>query len=65
MAGRSLTHLKELRNLTGAPAATPLVTAKPADPARLRALFARPTLLHPPARPSPPYLTTLVARRRR
>lgn len=41
MAGRSAAKLAELRDLIGAPAATPLVVADAADPASLRAMVRR------------------------
>ncbi|PAX09730.1 saccharopine dehydrogenase family protein [Sphingomonas lenta] len=41
MAGRSLSKLQEVRDLIGAPADTPLVTADADDPASLRAMAER------------------------
>lgn len=43
MAGRSLTKLEEVRDLIGAPADTPLLTANADDPASLAAMAARAT----------------------
>lgn len=45
MAGRSLTRLEEVRDAIGAPAATPLLTANADDPAALKAMVARATVV--------------------
>ncbi|WP_213980535.1 saccharopine dehydrogenase NADP-binding domain-containing protein [Sphingomonas sp. dw_22] len=45
MAGRSLTKLEEVRDAIGAPAATPLLTANADDPAALKAMAARATVV--------------------
>ena len=45
MAGRSRTKLEEVRDLIGAPADTPLITADSADPASLRAMVERATVV--------------------
>ena len=45
MAGRSLTKLHEIRDEIGAPADTPLITANADDPAALKAMTARATVI--------------------
>jgi short subunit dehydrogenase-like uncharacterized protein len=45
MAGRSLTKLEQVRDEIGAPADTPLLTANADDPAALKALTARATVI--------------------
>ncbi|MES2989687.1 MAG: saccharopine dehydrogenase NADP-binding domain-containing protein [Pseudomonadota bacterium] len=45
MAGRSLTKLQEVRDEIGAPADTPLLTANADDPASLKAMTARATVI--------------------
>jgi short subunit dehydrogenase-like uncharacterized protein len=45
MAGRSLTKLQEIRDEIGAPAGTTLVTANADDPAALKAMTARATVI--------------------
>ncbi len=45
MAGRSRTKLEEVRDLIGAPADTPLITADSADPTSLRAMVERATVV--------------------
>ncbi|MET0309864.1 MAG: saccharopine dehydrogenase NADP-binding domain-containing protein [Sphingomonas sp.] len=45
MAGRSLTKLQEVRDEIGAPAETPLLTANADDPASLKAMVARATVI--------------------
>ena len=61
MAGRSLTKLQEVRDLIGAPAATPLVTANADDPASLRAMCARATVIVTTVGPYQLYGSDLVA----
>lgn len=61
MAGRSLTKLQEVRDLIGAPAATPLVTANADDPASLRAMCARATVIITTVGPYQLYGSDLVA----
>ncbi|MGF2493676.1 saccharopine dehydrogenase NADP-binding domain-containing protein, partial [Ralstonia pseudosolanacearum] len=45
MAGRSLTKLQEVRDAIGAPASTPLLAANADDPASLKAMVARATVV--------------------
>jgi short subunit dehydrogenase-like uncharacterized protein len=45
MAGRSLTKLQEVRDEIGAPAQTPLLTANADDPASLKAMVSRGTVV--------------------
>lgn len=45
MAGRSLTKLEQVRDAIGAPADTPVLTANADDPAALRAMAARATVI--------------------
>ena len=45
MAGRSLTKLEEVLDAVGAPATTPLITANADDPAALKAMTARATVV--------------------
>jgi short subunit dehydrogenase-like uncharacterized protein len=45
MAGRSLTKLQEVRDEIGAPASTPLLTANADDPASLKAMVSRATVV--------------------
>ena len=61
MAGRSLTKLEEVRDLIGAPADTPLVTADADDPASLRALCERTTVVVTTVGPYQLYGSDLVA----
>lgn len=61
MAGRSLTKLQEVRDLIGAPAATPLITANADDPASLRAMCARATVIVTTVGPYQLYGSDLVA----
>lgn len=61
MAGRSLTKLQEVRDLIGAPADTPLVTANADDPASLRALCERTTVVLTTVGPYQLYGNDLVA----
>ena len=61
MAGRSLTKLEEVRDLIGAPADTPLVTANADDPASLRALCERTAVVISTVGPYQLYGSDLVA----
>lgn len=61
MAGRSLTKLQEVRDLIGAPADTPLVTADAADPASLAAMARRTRVLLTTVGPYQLYGSDLVA----
>lgn len=61
MAGRSLTKLEQVRDEIGAPAATPLLTANADDPAALRALTARATVVLTTVGPYQLYGNDLVA----
>ncbi len=61
MAGRSLSKLEEVRDLIGAPADTPLVTANSDDPASLRALCQRTHVVLTTVGPYQLYGSDLVA----
>lgn len=61
MAGRSLTKLQAVRDAIGAPADTPLLTANADDPAALRALTARATVILTTVGPYQLYGNDLVA----
>jgi len=61
MAGRSRTKLEEVRDLIGAPADTPLITADSADPASLRAMVERATVVITTVGPYQLYGSDLVA----
>ena len=61
MAGRSLTKLQEVRDLIGAPVDTPLVTANADDPASLRAMCERATVVLTTVGPYRLYGSDLVA----
>ncbi|MEG3176020.1 saccharopine dehydrogenase NADP-binding domain-containing protein [Sphingomonas sp. RB3P16] len=61
MAGRSLSKLQEVRDLIGAPADTPLVTANSDDPASLRSLCERTQLVLTTVGPYQLYGSDLVA----
>lgn len=61
MAGRSLTKLEQVRDAIGAPADTPLLTANADDPAALRALTARATVVLTTVGPYQLYGNDLVA----
>lgn len=61
MAGRSLSKLEEVRDLIGAPADTPLVTANADDPASLRNLCARAAVVITTVGPYQLYGSDLVA----
>ncbi len=61
MAGRSLTKLQEVRDLIGAPADTPLLTANADDPASVRALCERTTVVLTTVGPYQLYGNDLVA----
>ena len=61
MAGRSLTKLQEVRDLIGAPADTPLVTADADDPASLRAMCERAAVVITTVGPYQLYGSDLVA----
>lgn len=61
MAGRSLTKLQEVRDLIGAPVDTPLVTANADDPASLRAMCERATVVLTTVGPYQLYGSDLVA----
>ncbi|MBX9730820.1 MAG: saccharopine dehydrogenase NADP-binding domain-containing protein [Sphingomonas sp.] len=61
MAGRSLAKLEEVRDLIGAPADTPLVTADAADPASIRAMCNRATVILTTVGPYQLYGSDLVA----
>lgn len=61
MAGRSLTKLQEVRDMIGAPADTPLVTANADDPASLRTMCERTTVVLTTVGPYQLYGSDLVA----
>ncbi len=61
MAGRSRTKLEEVRDLIGAPADTPLITADSADAASLRAMVERATVVISTVGPYQLYGSDLVA----
>lgn len=61
MAGRSLTKLEQVRDAIGAPADTPLLTANADDPAALRALTARASVILTTVGPYQLYGNELVA----
>ena len=61
MAGRSLAKLEEVRDLIGAPADTPLVTADAEDPASIRAMCNRATVILTTVGPYQLYGSDLVA----
>lgn len=61
MAGRSLAKLEEVRDLIGAPADTPLVTADAEDPASVRAMCNRATVILTTVGPYQLYGSDLVA----
>ena len=61
MAGRSRTKLEEVRDLIGAPADTPLITADSDDPASLRAMADRATVVISTVGPYQLYGSDLVA----
>jgi short subunit dehydrogenase-like uncharacterized protein len=61
MAGRSLAKLQEVRDLIGAPADTPLVTADSDDAASLRAMAERATVVISTVGPYQLYGSALVA----
>ena len=61
MAGRSLAKLGEVRDLIGAPADTPLVTADAEDPASIRAMCNRATVILTTVGPYQLYGSDLVA----
>ena len=61
MAGRSRTKLEEVRDLIGARADTPLITADSADPASLRAMVERATVVISTVGPYQLYGSDLVA----
>lgn len=61
MAGRSRAKLEEVRDLIGAPADTPLITADSADPTSLRALVERATVVISTVGPYQLYGSDLVA----
>lgn len=61
MAGRSLAKLEEVRDLIGAPADTPLVTANADDPGSLRALCQRTAVVLTTVGPYQLYGSDLVA----
>ena len=61
MAGRSLTKLQEVRDLIGAPADTPLLTANADDPASVRAMCERTTVVLTTVGPYQLYGNDLVA----
>jgi len=61
MAGRSLTKLQEVRDEIGAPAEIPLLTANSDDPASLKALCARTTVMLSTVGPYQLYGSDLVA----
>ncbi|TPG46957.1 saccharopine dehydrogenase family protein, partial [Sphingomonas glacialis] len=61
MAGRSLSKLQEVRDLIGAPADTPLLTAMSDDPASLRALCERTKVVLTTVGPYQLYGNDLVA----
>lgn len=61
MGGRSLSKLQEVRDLIGAPADTPLVTANADDPASLKAMVERATVILTTVGPYQLYGNDLVA----
>ena len=61
MAGRSVAKLEEVRDLIDAPADTPLVTADAADPASIRAMCNRATVILTTVGPYQLYGSDLVA----
>lgn len=61
MAGRSLAKLEEVRNLIGAPSDTPLVVADAEDPASIRAMCDRATVILTTVGPYQLYGSDLVA----
>jgi len=61
MAGRSIAKLEEVRDLIGAPADTPLVVADAADPASVRAMCDRATVILTTVGPYQLYGSDLVA----
>jgi len=61
MAGRSEAKLAEVRDLIGAPADTPLVVADASDPASLKAMAARATVILTTVGPYQLYGSALVA----
>ncbi|MBD8638427.1 saccharopine dehydrogenase family protein [Sphingomonas sp. CFBP 13733] len=61
MAGRSRTKLEEVRDLIGARADTPLITADSADPASVRAMVERATVVISTVGPYQLYGSDLVA----
>ena len=61
MAGRDMAKLEDVRDLIGAPADTPLITADAADPASLRALAERATVVLTTVGPYQLYGSDLVA----
>ena len=61
MAGRSQAKLEEVRDLIGAPADTPLVVADAADPASVRAMCERATVILTTVGPYQLYGSDLVA----
>ena len=61
MAGRSLTKLQEVRDAIGAPADTPLIVADADDPASLKAMCARTTVVLSTVGPYQLYGSDLVA----
>lgn len=61
MAGRSLSKLQEVRDLIGAPADTPLITANSDDPASLRAVCERTQVVLTTVGPYQLYGNDLVA----
>lgn len=61
MAGRSLTKLEQVRDEIGAPAATPLIAANADDPAALRAMTARASVVISTVGPYQLYGSDLVA----
>ncbi|MBD8699947.1 saccharopine dehydrogenase NADP-binding domain-containing protein [Sphingomonas sp. CFBP 13714] len=61
MAGRSRAKLEEVRDLIGAPADTPLITADSDDPASLRAMVERATVVISTVGPYQLYGSDLVA----
>jgi short subunit dehydrogenase-like uncharacterized protein len=61
MAGRSLTKLEEVRDLIGAPAGTSLITANSDDPASLKAMCERGTVIISTVGPYQLYGSDLVA----
>lgn len=61
MAGRSLTKLEQVRDAISAPAATPLIAANADDPAALRAMTARASVVISTVGPYQLYGSDLVA----